>query len=213
MSATSTNLRSLFATTFLLVACTEDPGVDDDSVGTESADSDGTEAGARAAFFQIGAFMAVWIILYGMVQASAPKILRATSRPECELIGAARGWAFALFIVPAVLTVAIALSSGPQTWLTVTLVVGLLVFGALFAVNSSLHSYLILAFSKSERVTMDVGFYYMANAGGRLIGTLLSGLMYQLGGLTLVMGTAAVMVVFSALTSGRLTDQTNDVPA
>lgn len=169
--------------------------------------SDGTAEGNRAAFFLIGSFMAVWVILYGIVQASAPRILRAASRPEGALIRAARGWALALFTVPAALTVAVALAPGPQTWLTVVLVAGLLVFGALFAVNSSLHSYLILAFSKSERVTMDVGFYYMANAGGRLIGTLLSGLTYQIGGLTLVMGTAAVMVLLAALTSGRLSDE------
>jgi hypothetical protein len=84
------------------------------------------------------------------------------------------------------------------------LVGGLLVFGAIFAVNSSLHSYLILAFSKAERVTMDVGFYYMANAGGRLVGTLLSGLTYQVGGLALMLGTAASMVAVSALAAGRL---------
>ena len=175
--------------------------------------SDGTEAGNRAAFFMIGSFMAVWIILYGMVQASAPRILRAARRPEGELIRAARVWALALFVVPAVLTLAVAPSPAPQTWLTVTLVAGLLVFGALFAVNSALHSYLILAFSQSERVTMDVGFYYMANAGGRLIGTLLSGLTYQIGGLTFVMGTAAVMVAMAALTSGRLSDQAQDAAA
>jgi hypothetical protein len=66
------------------------------------------------------------------------------------------------------------------------------VFGAVFAVNSSLHSYLILAFTRAERVTMDVGFYYMANAAGRLIGTVLSGLTYQIGGLSMTLGTAAV---------------------
>ena len=170
--------------------------------------SDGTAEGNRAAFFLIGSFMAVWVILYGIVQASAPRILRAASRPEGALIRAARGWALALFTVPAALTVAVALAPGPQTWLTVVLVVGLLVFGALFAVNSSLH------FLPDPRllevragVTMDVGFYYMANAGGRLIGTLLSGLTYQIGGLTLVMGTAAVMVLLAALTSGRLSDE------
>jgi hypothetical protein len=89
-------------------------------------------------------------------------------------------------------------------WLTVTLVVGLLVFGALFAINSALHSYLILAFTRSERVTMDVGFYYMANAGGRLLGTVLSGLSYQVGGLPLVLGTASMMVALAAMASGRL---------
>ncbi len=172
--------------------------------------SDGTEEGNRAAFFMIGTFIAFWIILYGVIQANAPKILRASDRSEGDLIRAARSWAAMLFCVPAALTLAVLLSSGPETWLTITLVVGLLVFGAIFAVNSSLHSYLILAFTKSERVTMDVGFYYMANATGRLLGTVLSGFTYQVGGLPLVLGTAAVMVALAALTSGKLTDQTTE---
>lgn len=166
--------------------------------------SDGTEAGDRAAFFMAGSFMAVWIILYGAVQALAPRLLRAQTRPEDELIGAARSWAGALFVVPAVLAAVVAVSPEPSLWLTVTLVAGLLVFGVIFAVNSSLHSYLILAFTHDERVTMDVGFYYMANAGGRLIGTLLSGLTYQTGGLALCLATAAGMVGLSALAAGRL---------
>lgn len=172
--------------------------------------SDGTEEGNRAAFFMIGTFMAFWIILYGVIQANAPNILRASDRSEGDLIRAARSWAAMLFSVPAALTLAVLLSSGPETWLTITLVLGLLVFGAIFAVNSSLHSYLILAFTKSERVTMDVGFYYMANATGRLLGTVLSGFTYQVGGLPLVLGTAAVMVALAALTSGKLTDQTTE---
>ncbi|MEX5515532.1 organoarsenical effux MFS transporter ArsJ [Pseudophaeobacter sp. 1A09344] len=166
--------------------------------------SDGSEAGNRAAFFMIGTFMAVWIILYGAVQAAAPWLLGAAKRPESALIRAARGWALALFTVPAALTLAVWMSPTPQPWLTAVLVLGLLAFGALFAVNSSLHSYLILAFTKAERVTMDVGFYYMANAGGRLTGTLLSGLTYQVGGLALVLGTAALMVALSALAAGKL---------
>ncbi|CUK18463.1 Major Facilitator Superfamily protein [Ruegeria denitrificans] len=170
--------------------------------------SDGTTDGNRAAFFMIGSFMSVWVILYGAVQASAPQILRASERTDGDLIHAARSWAVALFCIPVALTVAVLLSSGPETWLTVTLVLGLLAFGALFAINSALHSYLILAFTKSDRVTMDVGFYYMANATGRLVGTLLSGLTYQIGGLPLVLGTAAVMVALAALTSGKLTDHT-----
>ncbi len=175
--------------------------------------SDGTEDGNRAAFFMIGTFMAVWIILYGAIQASAPKILHASKRSEGDLIRAARSWAAALFCVPAALTIAALLSSGPEAWLTATLVLGLLVFGAIFAINSSLHSYLILAFTKSERVTMDVGFYYMANATGRLIGTVLSGLTYQTGGLPLLLGTAAVMVALAALISGKLTDQAHEASA
>jgi hypothetical protein len=169
--------------------------------------SDGTETGNRAAFFMIGTFMAVWVILYGAVQAAAPRLLRAATTPEAELIGAARGWAWALTTIPAALTAAALVSTEPQSWLTVTLVVGLLVFGAVFAVNSALHSYLILAFTRVERVTMDVGFYYMANAAGRLLGTLASGLTYQAGGLPLMLGTATVMVAVSAVIAGRLSVQ------
>ena len=87
----------------------------------------------------------------------------------------------------------------PNPILTGSLVIGLLLFGALFALASSLHSYLILAYASVDRVTMDVGFYYMANAAGRLIGTLLSGLTYQVGGLTLCLITAAIFLIMSGL--------------
>jgi MFS family permease len=166
--------------------------------------SDGTTEGNRAAFFMIGTFMAVWVILYGLVQANAPRILRASQRSEADLIGAARTWGWGLTAVPVLLTLAAVSATEHQMWLTLTLVAGLLIFGAVFAVNSSLHSYLILTFTKAERVTMDVGFYYMANAGGRLAGTLLSGLTYQAGGLALMLGTAAGMVATSAITVGFL---------
>lgn len=166
--------------------------------------SDGSEAGNRAAFFTIGSFMAVWTILYGAVQAWAPRALRAASRPEAEIAAAARGWALSLTVVPVLLAALVALAGDPAPWLTATIIAGLLVFGALFAVNSALHSYLILAFSRGERVTMDVGFYYMANAAGRLLGTLLSGLSYQIGGLPACLGTAAVLLGLSALGAGRL---------
>jgi hypothetical protein len=166
--------------------------------------SDGTTEGNRAAFFMIGTFMAVWVILYGLVQANAPRILRASQRSEADLIGAARTWGWGLAAVPVMLTLAAVTATEQQMWLTLTLVIGLLIFGAVFAVNSSLHSYLILTFTKAERVTMDVGFYYMANAGGRLAGTLLSGLTYQAGGLALMLGTAAGMVAASAITVGFL---------
>ena len=169
--------------------------------------SDGSGAGNRAAFFMVGGFMALWIIVYGAVQAAAPRFLRARTRPEADLIGAARGWAVLLMMVPAALTVATLAADGPQAWLTAVLIAGLLAFGGIFAVNSALHSYLILTFSEDERVTMDVGFYYMANAGGRLVGTVLSGLTYQVGGLGLTLGTATVMVAASALAAGRLRAQ------
>lgn len=166
--------------------------------------SDGTVSGNRAAFFMIGTFMAVWVILYGFVQALAPKILRASTRDEADLVHAAKRWSWGLAIVPAALTVAALVSGGPQPWLSVILVAGLLAFGAIFAINSALHSYLILAFTKSERVTMDVGFYYMANAGGRLLGTLLSGATYQMGGLPAMLATATAMVGLASILAGRL---------
>ncbi|QJF51790.1 organoarsenical effux MFS transporter ArsJ [Roseobacter ponti] len=166
--------------------------------------SDGTEAGNRAAFFMIGSFMALWIILYGAVQASAPMLMRAATRSEAEIIARARNWSAALIMVPALLAVLVWVTGGPAPWLTLTIVAGLLVFGAIFAVNSALHSYLILAFTTGERVTMDVGFYYMANAAGRLLGTLLSGASYQIGGLPLCLGTAAVMLVLSTFGAGKL---------
>jgi hypothetical protein len=121
-----------------------------------------------------------------------------------EIITAARGWALGLLGVPAVLAGLVWFAGAPETWLTVAVIAGLLVFGAVFAVNSSLHSYLILAFSKGERVPMDVGFYYMANAAGRLLGTVLSGASYQLGGLPACLATAAVMVLLSAVGAGKL---------
>jgi hypothetical protein len=166
--------------------------------------SDGTTAGNRTAFFLIGTFMALWVILYGLIQANAPRILRARTRPTDELIKAARGWAWSLAAVPAILTGIAIIAGEPQLWLTISLVAGLLIFGVVFAVNSSLHSYLILSFTKAERVTMDVGFYYMANAAGRLAGTLLSGITYQIGGLPLMLGVAAFMVALSAMMVGLL---------
>jgi len=166
--------------------------------------SDGTTEGNRTAFFLIGGFMAAWIILYGAVQTLAPRILRAATRPTADLSAAARSWVAALAVVPAVLAMTVWLAGAPAPWLTGVLVAGLLVFGAIFAVNSALHSFLILAFSQAGRVTMDVGFYYMANAAGRLLGTLLSGVSYQLGGLALCLATAALMLALSALAAARL---------
>ncbi len=167
--------------------------------------SDGSPAGNRTAFFMVGGFMALWIVGYGMVQAAAPKILRARHKSVAEAVGLARLWVGLLTLITAALTgAALAAAGEPATWLTAALVLGLLVFGVVFAVNSSLHSYLILAFSQAERVTMDVGFYYMSNAAGRLTGTLLSGLSYQFGGLPLCLGTAAAMSAASWLCAGRL---------
>ncbi len=166
--------------------------------------SDGTAEGNREAFFVIGVFMALWIILYGAVQAAAPRILKAKERGLASMTGAARVWVGALALIPAILALAVWAAGVPADWLTAFLIGGLLSFGVVFAVNSSLHSYLILAFTTAERVTMDVGFYYMSNAAGRLLGTLLSGVSYQIGGLPLCLAAAAAMAAASWLCARRL---------
>ena len=166
--------------------------------------SDGTAGGRREAFFLIGSFLAVWIIAYGAVQALAPRLLGGKGQPEALTTRKAIVWAGLLVPIPFLLAGAAWLASEPSAWLTVTLICGLLVFGFVFAVNSSVHSYLILAFGSTERITRDVGFYYMANAVGRLIGTLLSGLSYQFGGLPLCLATAGVMALASWLAARRL---------
>lgn len=166
--------------------------------------SDGSSESNRAAFFMIGSFMAVWIILYGAVQASAPRILGAATKDLEALIKDTRLWGSVLVFIPAGLAALAMAWPDPTPVFTATLVAGLLLFGVLFAVNSSLHSYLILAFSHGDRVTMDVGFYYMANAAGRLMGTVLSGLSYQIGGVPLCLGLAGGLLVFNVVGVGKL---------
>jgi len=166
--------------------------------------SDGTAEGRREAFFLIGSFLALWIIAYGAVQAAAPRLLGGKAQPEAATVAKAIRWAGFLVPIPFALAAAALLAGEPATWLTVTLILGLLVFGFVFAVNSSVHSYLILAFGDAGRITRDVGFYYMANAAGRLIGTLLSGVSYQLGGLPLCLATAGVMAAASWIAARRL---------
>ena len=172
--------------------------------------SDGSTEGNRTAFFMIGTFMAVWTILYGIVQGATPRILKAASRTEEEILVLAKRWVGLLVIVPAFLAGLVWLVPEPSHVLTATVVLGLLAFGAIFAVNSALHSFLILSFTDAKRVTMDVGFYYMANAAGRLVGTVLSGLTYQIGGLSLCLGTAAAMIGLSWLGVSQLKAPEND---
>ncbi|MEO1192769.1 MAG: organoarsenical effux MFS transporter ArsJ [Pseudomonadota bacterium] len=166
--------------------------------------SDGTPESQRQAFFLIGCFMAVWIIGYGAIQALAPKLLRARHKSVTEIIDLERFWVGALTAILAVLAIAALVVPGQPLWFTLALVLGLLLFGAVFALNSALHSYLILALTKAERVTLDVGFYYMSNAAGRLLGTLLSGLSFQLGGLWLCLAVAGGLSALSWLSTGWL---------
>ena len=169
----------------------------------QSVFSDGTAEGRRAAFFLIGGFMAAWIIGYGAVQAAAPAMLRAATRSLTEMSAQAATLAIALVPIPLGLALAAAIMPAGGA-LTGVLILGLILFGVVFALNSALHSYLILAYSGAERVSLDVGFYYMANAFGRLIGTFLSGLSYQLGGLVACLATAGLMAALSFLAAKRL---------
>ena len=162
----------------------------------------------RDAFLAVGAFMACWIILYGGIQALAPRILQATSKSNDAMVAAAVPWAFTLSVIPILLMFFVFLFPIQSALLTLLLMLGLYAFGFFFAVNSSLHSYLILHFTSSGRVTLDVGFYYMANAAGRLLGTILSGLSYHYGGLTLCLGTAALMLVISGIAARKLSPVT-----
>jgi MFS family permease len=166
--------------------------------------SDGTAEGRREAFFLIGSFLALWIIAYGAVQAAAPRLLGGRAQPLAATVARAIRWAGFLVPLPFLLAGAALWAGGPSPALTATLIGGLLVFGFVFAINSSVHSYLILAFGDAERITRDVGFYYMANAAGRLTGTLLSGVSYQAGGLPLCLATAGAMAGGSYLAVRRL---------
>jgi predicted MFS family arabinose efflux permease len=133
-------------------------------------------------FWQVGGFMAAWVIGYGVVQAGAPGILRRAYRdPTSAPDGATATWlAFVLATFPAAIAAALHAGLHPA-WVVV---IGLILFGVVFALNSAVHSYLILAYTDNDKVAMNVGFYYTANACGRLAGTVLSGVLYQRFGLT-----------------------------
>ncbi|MEZ5100292.1 MAG: organoarsenical effux MFS transporter ArsJ [Thermoleophilia bacterium] len=143
-------------------------------------------------FWQAGAFLGVWVIGYGVVQALAPMLLRR--RRVSEPTGrTATGLAFALAVFPAVIALALALGTGVDP--SVVVVVGLILFGIAFALNSAVHSFLILHYADGDRVAMNVGFYYMANAGGRLAGTVLSGALYQWHGLEACLWASVAFVL------------------
>ena len=147
-------------------------------------------------FWQVGGFLALWVIGYGIVQTVAPAIT-GTMRGELPDGRAAFIWALLLAGLPA----AIALGLGSDASSEAVLLGGLLLFGALFAVNSSLHSYLIVSYAKADGVSLDVGFYYMSNALGRLLGTLLSGWIYQRYGLEACLWISCGFVLLAALIS------------
>ena len=150
-------------------------------------------------FWQVGGFLAAWVIGYGLVQSFAPHITgRATGRlPDGR---SASAWAVLLAMVPATMA-ALLVYGVPAAWV---LIVGLTVFGVLFALNSALHSYLIVSYASEDGVSLDVGFYYMANAMGRLLGTVLSGWVFQRWGLAACLAISAALIAVAAAVSVAL---------
>ena len=157
-------------------------------------------------FWQVGGFLAAWVIGYGLVQSFAPHITgRATGRlPDGR---SASAWAVLLAMVPATMA-ALLVYGVPAPWV---LIVGLTVFGVLFALNSALHSYLIVSYASEDGVSLDVGFYYMANAMGRLLGTVLSGWVFQRWGLAACLAISAALIAVAAAVSLALPRSTMHV--
>lgn len=147
----------------------------------------------------VGGFLALWVIAYGFVQGFAPKIT-GKAKGHVPDGKSALVWVIALTVVTGIIAYLIQIEWQAEY----TIVIGLLIFGAVFAINSSLHSYLIVSYAKGDGVSMDVGFYYMANAMGRLIGTILSGLVFQIAGLAACLWVSFGFLVLTTLISIKL---------
>ena len=148
--------------------------------------------------WQTGGFLAAWVITYGIVQAVAPRLTGINGTlPDGH---SALFWAILLAAVPALIALGLGSTFDPA----VVLISGLMVFGVVFAINSAMHSYLIVSYARDDGVSLDVGFYYMANAMGRLLGTLLSGWVFQSAGLAACLWISCAMIVLAALISIKL---------
>lgn len=156
-------------------------------------------------YTQVGAFLALWVIGYGIVQSFTPQFTRKTATTEHG--GRVSAVALAIALATVMLAIPLAMQLGVSP--TIALVTGLALFGIVFALNSALHSYLIVAYADREGVSLDVGFYYMANAGGRLVGTVLSGALYQLYGLVACLVVSAVFAALSGVIVRRLPDRSS----
>ncbi len=161
-------------------------------------------------FWLVGGFLAAWVIGYGAVQSVAPALTRRRNGDVPDGRSAAV-WAFVLAGLPAVIALTMGAGWQPQ----IALLGGLMLFGVLFAINSSLHSYLIVSYAKADGVSLDIGFYYMSNALGRLLGTVLSGWVYQAYGLPACLWVSSALVLLAALISVALPqrDQLTQRPA
>jgi len=155
-------------------------------------------------FTMVGGFLAAWTIGYGLVQALAPQIVRRSADGLSAEVPAARSWSLLLALIPVGMAAAVLIDAPHLVWWVVG---GLGLFGFAFAVNSSVHSYLVLAYAGSEKAAEDVGFYYAANALGRFFGTLMSGLLYQWGGLLYALIGSAAMLLLCWQATWRLPEQ------
>ncbi|MEM8505011.1 MAG: organoarsenical effux MFS transporter ArsJ [Cyanobacteria bacterium P01_D01_bin.1] len=153
-------------------------------------------------FQQVGGFLAIWVIGYGLVQSLAPTLLRRFGDGRAPQANTIRFWTGILVLVPAAIALTLQLGYAPAP----TIIIGLLIFGIVFAFNSAVHSYLVLAYTEDDKVALNVGFYYMANSGGRLAGTVLSGLVFQLYGLAGCLWVSAVFVLLAEIVTFRLAD-------
>jgi len=151
-------------------------------------------------FSEVSAYLAIWIIGYGIIQAFAPRLLKQTHHGIAPDGKTALHWVLMLAPLPAVIAIVLQLN----TFTELTLLIGLFIFGAVFAVNSAVHSFLIVAWSKHDHVSLNVGFYYMANAAGRLTGTVLSGWIYQDYGFIACLYCASGLVLVATIISTRL---------
>ncbi|MEX2333026.1 MAG: organoarsenical effux MFS transporter ArsJ [Pseudohongiella sp.] len=152
--------------------------------------------------WQTGGFLAAWVIAYGIVQALAPRLTGISS--EAPDGRSALRWAILLAAVPALIALGLGIDPGSAFSPATVLISGLMIFGVVFAINSALHSYLIVSYARDDGVSLDVGFYYMANAMGRLLGTVLSGWVFQTAGLAACLWISCAMIALTALISIKL---------
>ena len=165
--------------------------------------SDGSVGSNKKAFFIIGSFLAFWIIIYGIIQTLTPKLIKNQISKNSS-VQVAKNWSLYLFPIPIILFFLLKSNPYDENFNLIITIIILLVFCLFFAINSSLHSFLILKFTNKKRVTLDVGFYYMANAAGRLIGTLFSGLSYTFGGIEFCLFVSSVFLLINRLSINKL---------
>lgn len=155
------------------------------------------EAALGWRFWEVGGFMGLWVIGYGIVQGAAPALRRSWGKARAPGPGAVQFWSAVLAAIPALMAMGLWHQMDPG----LVIVGGLAAFGVVFAMNSSIHSYLVLAYTDAENVSLNVGFYYMANAAGRLLGTLLSGWVYLTGGMVACLICSSGLVLLSLISS------------